>query len=348
MHFTFYAIVTLLIGLTIRSTIIKFRYVYYNPLNCTSINMSLKMCLWIILWIFLIYVSVNKPDSIPDYAVYKEIFENIKDGIPIIYEPTFIWISRGVNDFTALLLIYAIIGIGLKLISIKQLSPDKTLSLLCYVSLTYILQDVVQIRAGIASAIFLISIYYLCGYKKNIYCTLILIASLFHFSSVILFCFVFFNQNKIDIQYWAWLLCAIFVMSLFNISLGSVLMKMPIDSLAIYKNYLNAENNMSVGLLLYVRIFIAFAILLNIYKIKRLFPCAIIYLKIYIVSILLLPLFNSLPFVGGRLNELVGVVEIVVVTFIPMISYRYKEFLKYGSILFCLLLFIMRGAILIQ
>ncbi|MFN3712003.1 MAG: EpsG family protein, partial [Alishewanella aestuarii] len=55
-------------------------------------------------------------------------------------------------------LIFAILGVSLKIIAISRLSLDPILSLWIYICSYFLLHDMTQIRAGVASGIFLLSI----------------------------------------------------------------------------------------------------------------------------------------------------------------------------------------------
>lgn len=54
--------------------------------------------------------------------------------------------------------IFAILGVSLKLYAIKKISPFPVLSVLVYICFYFILHEMTQIRAGVATAIFLIAI----------------------------------------------------------------------------------------------------------------------------------------------------------------------------------------------
>lgn len=60
------------------------------------------------------------------------------------------------------------------------------------------LQDINQIRAGVATALFLTSIPYLVQNKKKIFTYIILLATLFHFSSLLLLVLLFIDATPLS------------------------------------------------------------------------------------------------------------------------------------------------------
>ena len=105
-------------------------------------------------------------------------------------EPTFTLISslvKAVCPWPVLLfVIYASIGVTCKIFAIKRLTSLLFLSLVIYISNVYLLHDMTQIRAGVASGIFLLAIRPLAEHKIFRYTALILLAALFHYSSLLL------------------------------------------------------------------------------------------------------------------------------------------------------------------
>jgi hypothetical protein len=67
------------------------------------------------------------------------------------------------------------------------------ISFIIYLSNIIMLQDINQIRAGVATALFLTSIPYLAQNKKKIFACIILLATLFHFSSLLLLVLLFID-----------------------------------------------------------------------------------------------------------------------------------------------------------
>lgn len=125
-------------------------------------------------------------------------------------EPTF-WI---INEFNKILftgnnqtffLIFAIIGVTLKILAIQKLSLLPIFSVFTYVCLYFILHEMTQIRAGIATAIFLLAIPDI--YNRNLKSFLFktILAMMFHYSAVLMLLVYFLNPHKINFKIFGFL-----------------------------------------------------------------------------------------------------------------------------------------------
>jgi hypothetical protein len=105
-----------------------------------------------------------------DTHVYLEMIATYDDLW--MAEPTF-WI---INQFNQLLLggndqifflIYAILGVTIKIIAINRLSSLPLLSVYLYICLYFVLHEMTQIRAGVVSALFLLAVYHIAKKEKR-------------------------------------------------------------------------------------------------------------------------------------------------------------------------------------
>lgn len=131
-----------------------------NGLSSKSSN-----SLYIILVICLVCVAGFRSGStLPDYATYAGYYSNVVAGqLSYFIEISFVLLAKLSNIILAdnsivLFVIYAIIGVSLKTYAIKKLTPLFFLSLLIYISNYFILHEMIQIRAGVATAFILLSI----------------------------------------------------------------------------------------------------------------------------------------------------------------------------------------------
>ena len=120
--------------------------------------------------------------------------------------------------FFIFLLFYSLISITLKVYTIDKISIYPLLSLVTYISTSFALHDIVQIRISCAIAIFLFSIRFLVERKYLIYVLLISIAVCFHKSSAAFFIFLFFRKNSFHPVFWILTLIVIYVSAFFNIN----------------------------------------------------------------------------------------------------------------------------------
>ncbi|WP_422387939.1 EpsG family protein [Erwinia aphidicola] len=127
---------------------------------------------------------------------------SFQDGSSSISEPTFIvfsWLDGVFFDskIHGLFFMYAFISIliCLQYINYSQL---RLFSLIVYVCLYFVLHNLTQIRVGAAAAMFLLAIPDLISKNKTRYILKILLACMFHFSSIILIPLVFLNNNRLN------------------------------------------------------------------------------------------------------------------------------------------------------
>ena len=115
----------------------------------------------LVITIILTFVAVFKPNTMADYGNYVDIVRYNEWGR---YEPATFCINTIShlfhNPFPVFIFLYAILGIGIKIKAIKELSPLFWGSIIVYLSHYYILLDLIQIRAGVAAAFSLFLIKY--------------------------------------------------------------------------------------------------------------------------------------------------------------------------------------------
>jgi hypothetical protein len=98
---------------------------------------------------------------------------------------------------TGFFLIFAILGVSLKIHAIGQLSLAPIVSIFVYIPLYFILHEMTQIRAGVASALFLLSLIDLRAGNKLLFVLKIALGTMFHFSAIIGLVIIRLNTTKI-------------------------------------------------------------------------------------------------------------------------------------------------------
>lgn len=169
-----------------------FGYLFTKIYNNFNRDLSSKQ--YIIFTIILILIVGLRGVGVDnDYSTYESsIYNNLSIGEPTFLLITFIIRTLGLPNYT-LFLVYAAIGISLKMRIIYKYSYLPIISFIIYLSNIIMLQDINQIRAGVATALFLTSIPYLAQNKKKIFACIILLATLFHFSSLLLLVLLFID-----------------------------------------------------------------------------------------------------------------------------------------------------------
>ncbi len=264
-----------------------------------------------------------------DHKMYIDMFENKSDAI---VEPAFLFISYILhtvsgNNSIYLFVCFAILGIVLKFIAIKQLTELWFLSIAIYCSNLFILHELTQIRAGIASGILLLCIKPIYDRNLKRFLFFAFLAFSFHFSAILFFPLWFFGCNPrkkvlllaLPLGYVAYFLG-------FNI-----IYTLPIsgiqEKIEAYKKLQEFEGEIwdviNVFNFLFLGKIAIFYFMLWKYDLfascNKYFP---ILIKIYCLSLMSFLIFSTLPVVAFRINELLGVTEIVL---FPLLFYSIKE-----------------------
>ena len=176
--------------------------------------------LFIFIGILLFFISGFRAVGIDrDYYNYINLYEENKDSWSFLIEPSFILISKFVktcfnSNVTFLFVLFALIGVSTKMYAIKQLSEFWSLSLLLYISYSFILQDMTQIRVGVAAGFILLSIEPL--YERKFWKFLIfsICAILFHYTALIIILLWFLNPTKINVKLYGLIIILVYLINL--------------------------------------------------------------------------------------------------------------------------------------
>jgi hypothetical protein len=199
------------------SGIIIFVFIICSLLALLGKRVDGKILPNIILIILIFLAGFRLPGA--DYGAYTLAYE--RGGIERL-EPSFSIISeiaRNIYDTPyTLFVIYAVLGVSINVLSIKLLSSFFYLSMLVYLSNFFILHELIQIRAGVAAGILLLSIKYI--YERDLLCFMFLcgMATLFHYSSVIFIPVYFLSVQKINRKLWCSLLIVAIIFGMMGMS----------------------------------------------------------------------------------------------------------------------------------
>lgn len=295
--------------------------------------------------VLILYAGLRPVGFDRDSPNYEDMFmhpdskESIRGA-----EPLFLWIckvcSLVMQDVRIILVIFAVIGVTLKMYAIKKITPLFFLPLVIYFGNFYYLHEVTQIRAGIAAGFFLLSVSYLANGKRIWAFALIVIACMFHYSALALLPVLFLNNKPIG-KYKKIILAAIVPMCfvLYFLDLD-MLTTIPIpyvtDKVEVYKaasEYGNIEKNSILNPfpLIKMAVFLYFLYFSN--TIEKYVPSIHLLIKILACSLLVYFAISSITIISTRISELYGIVELVAY---PCIVYTIRP--KYvGKILVCII-----------
>lgn len=310
---------------------------------------------FIFIFTFIVFLlQINKPIGIDvDSLNYFNIVNY--DNISIenySFEPVFlllISVSKFISDnpFPVLLAFYFILSSLIKIISIKKSADYFLLSFFAYIAFYLIVHDIIQIRIGLATAFFLLSLPDIANKKLISFLIKITIASLCHYSALIAFPLYFLNGTILNRKKWIILLSISFFISLINLKINEfitpLLNFMPtIISAKVERYTILLDEGVHSNLELfnyYNLIFLLVAIVGIIISKKIDSPFHIISIKILLLSQCAFYILSFLPVLAYRYSEFLGITIIYVITY-PLLIFNKKELPYFLTLIFLVLIFL--------
>ena len=263
-----------------------------------------------------------------DYDIYLYLFRYTSE---IDVEPSFRMISyfiKNILDGTSMYLffIFALIGVFVKLKGIANLSSQFLLCLAIYFSNYFLLHEMTQIRAGVASGFLLLSLPALHhgNVKKFLFYGLLAVS--FHYSALLIFP-LWFLRNRFNMT---WLYSSVLLgFAIYFVGFNFVnniqIPGIPAvqEKIRIYLALQELENDkINVFNAVYLsKITIFYILLLNFKKLLPYNKYLPLLMNIYAISLFSYAIFAEVPAFASRISELLGVVDIIL---IPMIAYLLK------------------------
>lgn len=231
------------------------------------------------------------------------------------------------SHYTGMFFLFALTSITIRLYGIATLAPFLWTSIAIYLYQIFILHDLIQIRAGIASAIILYSIKPLYLRKLWLYIVLTCIAILFHYSAIIMVPLWFVNPHKIRRWIFYSLIPVCYCCAFLGFTLSHLVQYIPIgfiqNGFAAYELTMSTKG-IEINILSWPQIVrcIIFIYLLTSYKlIQQHYQYTIILLKVYAIGLCSYIILSDIPTFANRISELLLVYEILC---FPLIAYTVK------------------------
>lgn len=168
------------------------------------LNKLTTRTIFIVITVVLILFSAFKPIGF-DKDSYAYLFDlnNLTSAI-FTREYSFIVVGRFINYFLNgnvfyLFLFYALLSISLKMYCIYKYSANKFFSILIYLFLFYFIQDVTQIRVGLATAFLLLAYADICEKRYTGFFIKGIMAVFFHYQAILIFLIYFFNKLNLKL-----------------------------------------------------------------------------------------------------------------------------------------------------
>jgi hypothetical protein len=288
--------------------------------------------------IIMVLIATTKSiDENADGATYERLFYNNSNTlVELATEPTYIYLSRIVlacgGTIVAMFFIYAMISIPAKLRVLYAMTPYIFTALVIYIPVYYELHDLVQIRAAAASTFLLSAVYFLSHQRVKIAAAFIVIATLFHYSSLVFLPFLFIRNRRLGQIGRIILGCSILAFFGLYLAGKDLFQLIPAGSISgkVTEYQKTSEKGMWDMALLYKNAyymvkFILFFVCLYYYDyLVEKTKTAPIFINLLAASLLAPMLFSSIPVIASRLGDLFGIIDGVVFTYVLyLVSPRY-------------------------
>jgi len=291
-----------------------------------------KNFIFILIWILLI-IAAGFRGGWADYTNYISRYYRVNANIEVLTEPSFTIIARFAHfifgDPLAMFVIFAILGVSLKLIAIRQFTDLWFLSLLIYLVHFYVLHETIQMRVGVSCGFMLLSIKPIYDRNFKRFLLFFICAFLFHYTAALMFPIWFFTKKPQKLLF-ALVIPAGIAIYLLGINLiTSAIPYEPIrEKVEIYQLLQGTGrswmDNIKVFNILYIiRIIIFYLLLWKADLLQERNKYFSIMLKIYSVGLFTFPALAIMPVMAYRVSEFFVVVEIIL---IPMLVYIVKPY----------------------
>ncbi len=294
---------------------------YTEPNKWTLLLLSLS----------LLFISTNRSIEMADAVNYIYNFES---GSESRFEPSYQLLRDVVAGFTSNYkwLFAAICSIALivKFWAIERISPYIYGAILVYLSYFFILHDMIQIRAGVATAFLLFAIKYIAERRLIPFLIFSAIAISFHYSTMVILPLWFVSRVQINRMVWLSLLPLSYVVVLLGeAAFDNIIYQIPINQVQHLFNMYQSQMSLGIGvhidlfnILTLTRVAISSVLIVGVDRVEEHFESFRVWLMIYTISLMLFILLSNLPVLAFRLSELLQVSEIVV---IPSLVYCFSD-----------------------
>ena len=297
-----------------------------------------KIVILAVLATLMVLLATTKSiDHTADGTIYEHIFYNNDEILTqLTTEPTFLWLSRLVlalgGGLIWMFLIYALIAIPTKLKALYGMTPYIFTALIIYIPIYYELHDLIQIRAAAACAFLLLALNPLSNKRYWTATLLMIIAILFHYSSVVFIPFLFIGNRQLGYNSRLVVACVIpacFVIYLMGKDLFSLIPSSILGGKLDYYQKTSEKGEWEMALLyknVYFMLKVAMMYLClyfynHIVENNRLAP---LLLNLFLASILSPMLFSTIPVIASRVSDMYGIIDCIVFTFaLYLFSPRY-------------------------
>lgn len=233
-----------------------------------------------------------------------------------------------IGDYHFLFFTVAAFSVFIKLKAINCISLSVYGSLCVYVSNFFVLHEMIQIRAGIASGLVLWAIKYAIERKGLKFLCICALALTFHQTALIFFPLWYIVRVHANRYVLLSVIPLCYLLYFSGFSLGHLAANIPNEDFQrLWKAY---ELEMAKGIgtdinlfnvLMLIRIAICSFLIFNIDLVKSKFPDVDCWIAVYILSLMIFILMSDVPVVAFRLSEMFQIVEVII---FPLLIYAFR------------------------
>jgi hypothetical protein len=283
-----------------------------------------KYILFVFFVIMFMMAGFRDSEKFIDYDTYV-LYYTVKAKY---VEPSFQFISLFVhkyfNNVIALFVIYAILGVGIKIIAIRQLSGFAFFSLLIYMSYFFLLHECTQIRSGVAAGFILLCVKQI--YDRNFIKFAIFagLAVFFHAAALIVIPLWVLKREKINRYLYAALIPAAVLLYVLNMNILNIVEMLTSDNYLTQKAVLYSQKTEEINVFNYVFLVKCFFYYLLLWKVRFIAKhnkYAVLLIKMHGIAFFSFVILAGIPTVAFRVSQLFEIVEIIT---IPMLLHVFK------------------------
>lgn len=270
--------------------------------------------LFVLFAIVLVFVAGFRDGHL--FYDYEEYRVYIEDDMDSRLEPSFQLITSIVKSLSlptiSVFVIYAILGVGFKSKAILMFKSPMWLGMVVYIAHLYISEECTAIRVGVSTGIILLAFYQLCNKRMKQWLLLTILASLFHYSALVSVLYPLIIKIPANLKVCGSIIIGAYLIPLMGLSFDYLLDIANVSTAVYYSHYILTENVVNIynfSQILYC--LLALFVVKRIDKFEALFPYCKELVLIYIISLIVLPIFNSIPVFAYRSAHLFACVEII-------------------------------------
>ena len=199
-------------------------------IRCQNFSRIDQTLLWGLGFLLILSCAFKSVEEVADAEGYVEGFyaTSVNERIEPL-STLFFNISKQIFDTpVGMFFFFALVAISIRILGIIKNAAFIWASVAIYLCQIFILHDFIQIRASVASAILLCSIAPLYDRNLKLFLVMGVVATLFHYSAIIMFAFYLFNPIRINKWIYGSVLLVCYSLAFCGLSLGYAAQFIPI------------------------------------------------------------------------------------------------------------------------